>query len=182
MKSMSTLSRGEFSESNIAEMERIILQALNWHLYPPTSFHFIYHFHMLLPTIHGSGKRTIVQHSHFFAELTAMDYTFVTLNSSVIAFSAILNAMEGLDVSLISEEDKCSYINLIENILGVNSMSNIIILTRNKIWDLFVQSAEFECHDIVINEEQKNPNQESNKLDMCKNNWHEMSPVTVMDP
>ena len=106
MKSLSALSRGEFSAVHIAEMECVILHTLSWNLYPPTSANFIYHSHTLLPTIKDSTKQTILQRS--FAELAVMEYSFVTVNPSDIAFAAILNALDGLDVSFMSEVARIS--------------------------------------------------------------------------
>jgi len=106
MISLSALSRGEFSAVHIAEMECVILHTLSWNLYPPTSANFIYHSRTLLPTIKDSTKQTILQRS--FAELAVMEYSFVTVNPSDIAFAAILNALDGLDVSFMSEVARIS--------------------------------------------------------------------------
>ena len=147
MISLSTLSRGQFKPMHIAEMEKFILQALDWNLHPPTSVNFIFCFHTLLPPIEESAKRTIVQRSYFFAETAVMDYSFVTLNASDRAFSAILNAIDGLNTSLMSEEDRRIYINAIENVSGLDHTSNIIISIRERMRSLYKQSAQFELDD-----------------------------------
>jgi len=180
MRSLSTLSSGEFSATHIAEMERFILQALAWNLYPPTSVSFIYHFHRLLPPIKDSAKQTIIGRSYFFAELAVMEYTLITFNASDIAFSAILNAMDGLDVSLMSEEVRSMYINAIENASGVDHTSKIIASAREKIWNLYAQSAQFELHDVEINAERE-AHQAFNKTDKYEMSSYQMSPVCVVD-
>lgn len=180
LRSLSMLSRGEFSVANIEEMEKIMLQALSWNLYPPTSFSFIYQFYSLLPSISDHGKQTILQLSCFFAELTVMEYSFVTSNASVIAFSAVLNAIDGLHTSLMSEENKISYIHAIENILGVDSTSKVIMSARKRILSLYAQSTQFELLCIKINKQWDVDSQESDECEMYEKNSHEMSPVCVI--
>ena len=104
MKSLSALSRGEFNAVHITEMECVILQTLSWNL----SVNFIYHFHTLLSPIKDSEKQTILQRSCFFAEIAVMEYSFVTVNPSDITFAAIFNALDGLDVSFMSEVARIS--------------------------------------------------------------------------
>jgi len=149
MKSLSVLSKGQFSAIDIAEMERIILQTLSWNLHPPTSANFIYHYHTLLPSIKDSVKHTLCQRSCFFAELAVMEYN-PNWNPSQIAFSAILNALDGLDLSLMTKEARNVYIREIEEVSGVDHTSNTITSAREKIWILYSQSAQFELHDVEI--------------------------------
>jgi len=148
--SLSTLSKGEFSIAHITEMENFILRALAWNLHPPTSVNFIYYFHTLLPSIKDSAKQTIIQRSCFFAELAVMDYYFVTHNASETAFSAILNAMDGLEISFFSEEKRSAYILAVENVSSLDHTSKIIIAAREKMWNLYEKSAQFQLHDNQI--------------------------------
>ena len=99
MKALSNLSRGEFSIESIAEMEMTLLETLTWNLNPPTSANFIYHFYKILPPIKNSAKHTILQRSLFFSELAVME-SDPKWKPSHIAFSAMLNALDGLDDSL----------------------------------------------------------------------------------
>lgn len=146
MKSLSTLSKGEFSVVSIAEMERIILRALSWNLYPPTSANCIYYYYQLLPSIKVSVKHTILQRSSFFAELAVMECN-PNWKPSQIAFSAILNALDGLDASLMSNEQRKLFIAEIEKVSGVDNASKIITSGRQRIWSLYTHSAQFELHD-----------------------------------
>jgi hypothetical protein len=75
LSSLSELSRGEFEMSHLAEMERIILQALDWRLNPPTIQSFIGYLLALLPLDDARLARWI----------------------SIIAVSCILNALDGMD-------------------------------------------------------------------------------------
>lgn len=147
IKSLSALSKGEFSAVDIADMEFIILQTLSWNLHPPTSMNFIYHFHTLLPPKIASSKHTILQRSCFFAELAVMEYN-PYWNRSQIAFSAILNAIDELDLLQMSKEERESYIATIEKVCGVDHTSKITISVREKLWELYAHSAQFQLHDI----------------------------------
>jgi len=179
MKSLSTLSRGEFSPVHIAEMEGFVLQTLSWNLYPPTSANFIYYFHILLPPIKDSAKQTVLQRSCFFAELAVMDYACVTLNPSDITFAAILNALDGLDVRFMSEEARKLYIIAIEDISGIDHTSMIIRSTREKIWFLYSQSAQFELHDISILKDGRVSGQNQLLKTRDEITSREMSPVCI---
>lgn len=100
IQSLADLSRGEFEESHIAEMERIIIETLDWRLNPPTSQAFINSFHdiLMIPQTDETA-RLIHQRSSFFAELAVYDYNFVTEEPCIVAVGALLNAFESLEES-----------------------------------------------------------------------------------
>jgi hypothetical protein len=97
LSSLSELSRGEFEMSHLAEMERIILQALDWRLNPPTIQSFIGYLLALLPLDDARLARWISMRAIFLAELCCFDYCLVTQDRSLIAVSCILNALDGMD-------------------------------------------------------------------------------------
>jgi hypothetical protein len=94
---LAELSRGEFDMSHLAEMERIILKALDWRVNPPTVQSFIGYLLAFLPSHDVRLARSIRQRAIFFAELCCYDYRFVTQDRSLIAVSCILNALEDVD-------------------------------------------------------------------------------------
>jgi len=147
LETLSTLSKGEFSPDHIAEMENFILQALSWKLHPPTSVNFIYCFHTILRSIKDSTKQTILQRSCFFAELAVMDYFFVTINASETAFSAILNAIDGLELSTLSQGKRETYILAVEDLSGLDHTSKRITSARERMWSLYEKSAQFQLHE-----------------------------------
>ena len=95
------LSKGEFQMEHIIRMELLILQSLAWRLYPPTTLSFIMHFMELLKfslphsASHLSAE-DVVEVASFFSELEVFDYTLASVKPSLVAFAAILNAMEHL--------------------------------------------------------------------------------------
>jgi len=182
MQSLSALSRGEFSAAHIAEMETVILQTLSWNLYPATAANFIFHYNALLPSIKKSAKQTILQRSCFFSELAVMEYSFVTLNPSTIAISSILNALEGLDVSLMSKKERNLFKKEVEDISGIDLSSKTIVSAREKIWVLYKKSAQFELHDseIVKKETRESSETKTNSvIEDATSVTREMSPVCV---
>jgi hypothetical protein len=149
MKSLSELSKGEFKAEDINEMESMILKALDWNMTPPTSANFCGHFHALLPpTIRPSVRQTILQRSCFFSELAVIDYSFIAIRQSETAFAAVLNVLEGLNPSLFTAQEKQGFIELMEEQSGMCHNSERINLARDKLWDLYRRSKQFEMHDI----------------------------------
>jgi hypothetical protein len=120
---LANLSRGEFEERHITDMERLLLRALGFRVHPPTTVAFINHF-MLLPPFsiaetHAAAdstvaiiededvyelrlprlaSRQIFDMACFYSELAVLDYSFVTNSPSVVALAAILEAMDRTNV------------------------------------------------------------------------------------
>lgn len=93
------LSRGSFGALDVAQMETVMLRNLNWYVNPPTPLTFVNHYLELLrgpdptkPLESNSTLRSILKYSNIQIELSATDYFFVTLDPSLVAYAAILNA------------------------------------------------------------------------------------------
>ena len=109
-----------------------------------------------------------------------MEYSLVTFNPSDIAMSSILNALEGLDTSLMSQGEKSSYIKSIEHISGINSRSKTIISTQSTIWELYKKSAQFELHDTeIVGDRRNGSNRNKKELADEEQSPQELSPVCV---
>uniref|UniRef100_A0A7S1YBZ9 Cyclin C-terminal domain-containing protein n=1 Tax=Grammatophora oceanica TaxID=210454 RepID=A0A7S1YBZ9_9STRA len=118
---LADLSRGCYSEMEIAEMECKILKALQWRLQGPTPLCFVQHFLALLPTqkVHPAVATAIMDYARFQAELAVSDYTFVTVPQSHIALASILNALDGIDTSLLPLKSQGKFLRAIEAFSGV---------------------------------------------------------------
>eukprot|EP01082_Thalassiosira_pseudonana_P008659 g7799.t1 g7799 contig26:302914-303924(+) len=89
------LSRGYFLEEHIVAMEDSVLQALGWHVHPPTPFAFVREFMPLVThTITNRKRHDISELARFLTELSVCDYWFLARKHSSIALSSILYAME----------------------------------------------------------------------------------------
>ena len=151
MESLAELSRGEFLVEDIAEMETILLKALDWNMCPPTAFCFCGHFHALLPkNTKASVRQTILQRSYFFSELSVMEYSFaLSCNPSEVAFAAILNSLADLNPSFfVGQDGKDDFINDIEQCSGLSRVSQRIRHTQDKLWGLYQRSSQYKVHDV----------------------------------
>lgn len=95
---VSTLSRGTYSAKDIEDMELEILNALQWHVHPPTSISFAREMLSLLPddSLTPTQRNTVEQISTMQLELAVADYDLIAVKPSTIAFCSIMNAIESI--------------------------------------------------------------------------------------
>ena len=100
------LSRGSFDALDVAHMETVLLRNLRWYVNPPTPLTFVQHYLELLRIgTSGSGNngqpssrecnstlRSVLKYATIQIEQSSTDYFFVTLDPSLVAYAAILNA------------------------------------------------------------------------------------------
>jgi len=95
MSSVIELSRGYFLSEHIVTMEDAMLHSLEWHVNPPTSWAFCTDLMRLVSEdVPANVLFDINETARFLTELSVCDYWFATKKPSVIAFAAIVNAME----------------------------------------------------------------------------------------
>jgi hypothetical protein len=92
------ISRNSFTVEELEEMERLLLQSLDWHMNPPTSLSFVRLFLDLVPEhlMAQDLKDTAYILSRIQTELAVYDVKFVPIKASVIAFASIMNSFEAL--------------------------------------------------------------------------------------
>ena len=100
------LSRGSFDALDVAHMETVLLRNLRWYVNPPTPLTFVQHYLELLRiSTSGSGNngqlssrecnsalRSVLKYATIQIEQSSTDYFFVTIDPSLVAYAAILNA------------------------------------------------------------------------------------------
>jgi hypothetical protein len=145
MRSLAELSRGEFDMAHIAEMEGIILKTLSWRLNPPTPQCFINALYGLLPSASTPVKRAICQRATFFVELSLFDYCFVTQPRSAIALAALLNAMEGMDETVVSKQDQLEFVKTLRETVKVEHSEEKVESIRNRLWFIYSQSVQYQA-------------------------------------
>lgn len=112
---LADLSRGCYTEMEFANMEKKILEALVWRVSGPTALGFVQHFLMFLPsTVHSAVSTAIFDYARYQTELSIADHAFVKLRPSIIGMAAILNAMEGMDETLLPYKAQSKFIRLVE--------------------------------------------------------------------
>lgn len=113
---VANLSRGMYTESQITDMEVVILNALKWRVNPPTMMSFIRHFFSLLPSSMMSPQIEVaLEIARFQSELAVINYDFVSVNASTIAFACVANALERVN---------CDAGNFLEAIANISSIEN----------------------------------------------------------
>jgi lipoyl(octanoyl) transferase len=145
MRSLAELSRGEFDMAHIAEMEGIILKTLSWRLHPPTTQCFINALYGLLPSASTPVTRAICQRATFFAELSLFDYCFVTQPRSAIALATLLNAMEGMDETVVSKRDQRKFVKTLRETVKLEHSEEKVESIRNRLWYIYSQSVQYQA-------------------------------------
>jgi len=147
--SLAELSRGEFEVSHIAEMEKIILETLDWRMNPPTVQSFVERLCMLIPLGDIAVLKSIYQRAIFFAELCIYDYEFVTEERYLIAVACILNAMEGMDDEYLYQTLPLEFIVKLRTSLCVDIECVALEHCQARLWFLYGCSAQLQHDDIM---------------------------------
>ena len=117
---LADLSRGCYNEVEITTMEQSILDALHWRIQGPTPLCFVQHFLALLPdTVHPEIATAIMDYARFQTELATSDYSLVSSQQSHVALAAILNAVEGVDQSMLSLRQQGMFLRAVEKFSGL---------------------------------------------------------------
>jgi hypothetical protein len=100
---LANLSRGEFTQVHIMEMEKLLLHQLRFRVHPATTVGFIHHFLMMPPFVPNyEGQRDVekdtvrqlLDAACFYAELAVMDFYFCTEKPSIVAAAALMESVE----------------------------------------------------------------------------------------
>jgi len=101
---LADLSRGCYTEMEFANMEKNILEAIEWRVSGPTPLAFVLHYISFLPDIISSSViEAIFDYARYQTELAIGDHYFVKSKPSVVGMAALLNALEGMDTTLVPE-------------------------------------------------------------------------------
>lgn len=166
MQSLADLSRGEFEISHLVEMEMIVLQTLGWSVNPPTVQGFIHAFYHFLPMLQRPGSHhpssscsstsstvmiasAIYQRAIFFAELVVYDHAFVTTERALLAVSALLNAMEGMDEASVPSHQQDIFLSILESVHKFKYPRDIIEDCRNRLWFVYSMSAQYRDEETL---------------------------------
>lgn len=149
---LADLSRGCYSQAEIAKMENEILFALDWRLHDPTIVTFVNHFAALLPRMVLDQPRIIKKIIHvstFQAEIAVSDYYLSILNPSLVAFASILNVIDSINDKVFSSYEKQNYYNYIQNITTIDEGNQIINKVKQYLKTICEISAELEMKDLM---------------------------------
>jgi len=93
---ISNLSKGNFTEKQVVDMEQRIITSLQWRLNPPTPLSFIQKFLSIIPdkTMSKSEKSKAMKLATYQTELSVREYHFLSYDASCIALASLANAMQ----------------------------------------------------------------------------------------
>lgn len=142
LTTLANLSRGQFGPKHIEAMEWQVLTSLNWHIHPPTSMSFLSHLLLLLPEkVSYASKEEIYKMSRYITELSVCDTSFVVMNPSAVAYSAILNSLEDKRYRrLITPAIREQFFRAIATHVGLNQDDDHVLLARPKLKQLLTTS------------------------------------------
>lgn len=135
--SLAELSRGEFDVKHVSEMERIILETLNWRMNPPTTQSFIQQIYPLLGIEDETVRVALYNMAQFFSEVCIYDYELVTQDRFLIALACILNSIEGLQVAMFDESLSSRFVLHLKSSLGVAIEESSLDVCRERLWLLY---------------------------------------------
>jgi hypothetical protein len=99
---MAELSEGCCTEMEFVRMERNILHALKWRFNDPIVIGFVQRYMVFLPsTVDPAVCNLIFDYARYQTELAVGEQKLVATKPSELAFAAVLNAIEGLDDTLL---------------------------------------------------------------------------------
>jgi hypothetical protein len=112
LSSLVELSRGYFLAKHIVAMEEAMLQALSWHVHPPTPYAFCREMmHLLSADLTPRIQHDVSELARFFTELSVCDYFFCTRKPSSIALASIINAIELMGPNRVDPRYKIQFLN-----------------------------------------------------------------------
>lgn len=111
---LATLSKGEITVQDVNAMENLMLNALSYHLCPPTSRAFIGAFYTFMPAaMRERVGMYLIQEAVYMSELAVMEVCFKDVLASHIAFGAMLHVMEILDATILSPLERDIFVKVV---------------------------------------------------------------------
>lgn len=135
---LSKLSHGKYTADEFIKAEEHLLKSLNWRLSTPTSASFVRQLLSILPScgVVPSLESTLMDFASCQTELAVQDYNLNFVKPSVLAVSAILNAMEKLDFLNFSARHRMEYLKRIKEVSHIETSSDLICKVRVKLREL----------------------------------------------
>lgn len=150
---LSTLSQGVYSEREITDMEREILQALGWKMNGPTARDFISHMLALLPKsayyYDESTLITLLDFSKFQADLAVSDYELSLEKTFTVAIASLLNSMEGIGEKLLPAQERFHFLGVLAQETAVDPFSVEVNVVRDRLLELFAENTGYHLPQIA---------------------------------
>jgi hypothetical protein len=122
------LGRGQFTAQDIASMEMKLIQELNWHVHPITTYCFIRQFERLLPLgVSDEAKELIDEVTKVVAELAVLEDQYLKYDSSVLAYATMLLAFEMIPKDIVPVYLRQCFFIRMSSIANLDSSSKIVL-------------------------------------------------------
>lgn len=146
--SLVELGRGEFDWCDILEMEKSLLETLEWRLHPPTPQGFIRQLLMIFPlTVTPTLLETIYQRAVFFSELCVYDHRFIGKDRYLVAVASLLNAVEVLEGTVEGSEKES--LRAVGASMGIDLNRKALEWAQARLWYLYSCSAQVPDFNIL---------------------------------
>jgi lipoyl(octanoyl) transferase len=151
LRSLVELSKGQYEDHNILEMEMAMLLTLSWQVNPPTLQCFVEHLCAVLPSLFDETRVIICVYKRamFLAELAVYDFAFVTRGRATVAMAAILNAIEGLEERVMPESIEEQFVESIATSFGLAYKNEDLESVRRHLWYVYSKSAQCREDEVV---------------------------------
>ena len=123
---IASLGRGSVTETQVVEMERRLLDGVDWNVNHPTAAALVYALADLLPSTTSAEhydlvKATLLTLSLFQTELAVSDYGMVTVPSSTVAVAALGRAIRVLEErGLLHSDAVTSFLGHVQVVTGLD--------------------------------------------------------------
>jgi len=93
---ISNLSKGNFTEKQVVDMEQRIITSLQWRLNPPTPLSFTQQILSIIPdkTMSKNERSKAMKLATYQTELSVGEYYFLSYDASCIALASLANSMQ----------------------------------------------------------------------------------------
>jgi Cyclin, N-terminal domain len=137
---MSQITRNVYNSQQIEDTEYRILQALQWHVNPPTTSVFVSEYVKSMishshPTFHAEASfvaclQSVVDIAHTRIATTICEEKFMTIPASIIAYTAIVHAMQSLAVLHEFEQPLLAIFASLSQLFGTGQTETMIQLVN----------------------------------------------------
>ena len=141
---LAILSRGEFIEQDIIQMEHIILSALKWqYLNPPTANAYLQTIHCLFgPVLPMSVMQKIMETTSFLTEIAVCDRSLAVCYPSDLAVASVLVAIYSLSQEDLESNERFQLCIAIAQVFRINTSSVAIQEIMGCLVELYHQTDE----------------------------------------
>jgi len=146
--SLAELSRGEFLAEHISQMERIILDALDYRVNPPIIQAFIQQLRPLYPIMDGYSADEVYNRATFYSELCVFDYTFVSECNYALAVACLLNAFQDVEGHYIAQQLTKDFIVNLNEGLGSELSPESLEKSQARLWYLYSCSTQSQFDEV----------------------------------